>query len=149
MKLYTIGFTKKSAREFFDELLRPSGVGRVIDVRLRPSSQLAGFAKVSKSGGDFEFLLDRLCGMDYFHVPLLSPSEELFTSYRGGDITWDEYCEGYLELLAEREAERELDRALFDDGVLLCSEDTPERCHRRLAAEYLKHHWGDVEIIHL
>ena len=90
MTLYTIGFTKKSAREFFDDLLGPSGAKRVIDVRLRPSSQLAGFAKVSKSGGDFEYLLYRLCDMDYVHVPLLAPSDELFTSYRGGDITWDE-----------------------------------------------------------
>ena len=149
MKLYTIGFTKKSAREFFGELLGPSGAKRVIDIRLRPSSQLAGFAKVSKSGGDFEFLLDRLCDMDYVHVPLLAPSNELFTSYRGGDITWDEYEERYLELLAEREVTRELDRALFAEAVLLCSEDTPERCHRRLAAEYLQRHWGDIEIIHL
>lgn len=149
MKLYTIGFTKKSAREFFDELLRASGVKRVIDVRLRPSSQLAGFAKVSKSGGDFEFLLDRLCDMDYVHVPLLAPSDELFTSYRGGDMSWDEYSERYLELLAERLVVRELDRALFADAVLLCSEDTPERCHRRLAAEYLQRHWEDVEIVHL
>ena len=149
MKLYTIGFTKKSAREFFDDLLRPSGANCIFDVRLRPSSQLAGFAKVSKSGGDFEFLLNRLCDMDYVHVPLLAPSDELFTSYRGGDITWDEYEERYLELLAEREVTRELERALFADAVLLCSEDTPERCHRRLAAEYLQRHWDDVEIIHL
>ncbi|MCY3558220.1 MAG: DUF488 domain-containing protein [Chloroflexi bacterium] len=149
MKLYTIGFTKKSASEFFDELLRPSGAKRVIDVRLRPSSQLAGFAKVSKSGGDFEFLLDRLCDMDYVHTPLLAPSDELFTSYRGGDITWDEYAERYLELLAVREVARVLDRALFADALLLCSEHTPERCHRRLAAEHLQRHWGDIEIIHL
>ncbi|MXX80084.1 MAG: DUF488 domain-containing protein [Chloroflexi bacterium] len=149
MKLYTIGFTKKSASEFFDELLRPSGAKRVIDVRLRPSSQLAGFAKVSKSGGDFEFLLDRLCDMDYVHTPLLAPSDELFTSYRGGDITWDEYAERYLELLAVREVARVLDRALFADALLLCSEDTPERCHRRLAAEHLQRHWGDIEIIYL
>lgn len=149
MKLYTIGFTKKSTREFFAELLAPSGAKRVIDIRLRPSSQLAGFAKVSRSGDDFEFLLDRLCGMDYVHIPLLAPSNELFTSYRAGDITWAEYSERYLELLAEREVMRDLDRALFADAVLLCSEDTPERCHRRLAAEYLQRHWGDIEIVHL
>ena len=149
MKIYTIGFTKKSAREFFDELLGPSGAKRVIDVRLRPSSQLAGFAKVSRSGGDFEYLLERFCGMDYVHVPQLAPSEELFRSYRAGDTDWDEYSERYVDLLSERRVEHEVEQALFDDGVLLCSEDTPERCHRRLAAEYLRRHWGDVEIIHL
>lgn len=149
MRLYTIGFTKKSAREFFEELLAPSGAVRVIDIRLRPSSQLSGFAKVSKAGGDFQFLLQRLCGMDYVHLPVLAPSEELFTSYRGGEMTWDEYGEHYGELLAERRVECDLDRELFADAVLLCSEDSPERCHRRLAAEYLRSHWGDVEIVHL
>ena len=149
MRIFTVGFTKKSAREFFDELLGRSGAKRVIDVRLRPSSQLAGFAKVSKSGGDFEFLLDRLCGMGYVHAPLLAPSAELFTGVRGGEIEWEEYREGYLRLLDERDVANLLDPLLFADGVLLCSEDTPVRCHRRLAAEYLREHWGDVEIVHL
>ena len=147
--IYTIGFTKKSAQEFFEDLLAPSGARRVLDVRLRPSSQLSGFAKVSKSGGDFEFLLSRLCGMDYVHAPLLAPSDELFTSYRGGDLTWDEYSERYLALLDERGIVKELDRGLLTDAVLLCSEDSAERCHRRLAAEYLSRHWGDIEIVHL
>ena len=149
MNLYTIGFTRKSAREFFDELLRPSGAKRVIDVRLKPSSQLSGFAKVSKSSGDLEFLLQRLCDMDYVHMTALAPSNELFRSYRAGDLTWDEYRERYHDLLKERGVEHELERELFADAVLLCSEDTPERCHRRLAAEYLRRHWGDIEIVHL
>ena len=149
MKLYTIGFTRKSAREFFDELLAPSGAGRVLDVRLRPSSQLSGFAKVGKSDGDFQFLLRRLCNMDYVHVPVLAPSNDLLSDYRAGDMTWDEYTERYLDLLEERGVEDELERGLFANAVLLCSEDTPERCHRRLAAEYLQRHWGDIEIVHL
>lgn len=149
MKIYTIGFTKKSAREFFEELVGPSDARRVIDIRLKPSSQLSGFAKVSKSGGDFEFLLQRLCDMDYVHLPELAPSDELFQSYRAGDMSWDEYAEGYLDLLEARGVEDQLERELFADAVLLCSEDTPERCHRRLAAEYFRRHWGDVEIVHL
>ncbi|MYD53592.1 MAG: DUF488 domain-containing protein [Chloroflexi bacterium] len=149
MRLYTIGFTKKSAREFFEELLGPCGAARVIDIRLKPASQLSGFAKVSRPGGDFEFLLRRLCDMDYVHVAALAPSSELFKSYRGGEMPWDEYSERYLQLLAERRVERELDRGLFDDAVLLCSEHNPERCHRRLAAEYLRRQWGEVEIVHL
>ena len=149
MKLHTIGFTRKSAREFFDELLAPSGAERVLDVRLRPSSQLSGFAKVSKSDGDFQFLLERLCGMEYLHVPALTPSDELFNSYRAGDMTWETYAGRYLDLLNERGVEQELDQELFAGGVLLCSEASPARCHRRLAAEYLQRHWSDVEIIHL
>lgn len=149
MKLYTIGFTKKSARTFFDELLGSTGARRVVDVRLRPASQLSGFAKVSKSGGDLEFLLERLCQMEYVHLTELAPTPELFKSVRGGDIGWDEYAERYVELLAERRVEATLDPAIIADSVLLCSEDAPVRCHRRLAAEYLRRHRGDIEIVHL
>lgn len=149
MNLFTIGFTKKSARVFFDDLLSPCGARRVLDVRARPSSQLAGFAKVGKSGGDFQFLLQRLCDMDYVHVPELAPSSELLGGYRAGDLTWVEYGERYLEVLREQQVETSLDPELLADGVLLCSEASPERCHRRLAAEYLREHWNDMEIIHL
>lgn len=149
MKLYTIGFTKKSAREFFEDLLAPSGAVRVLDIRARPSSQLSGFAKVGKSGGDFQFLLRRLCEMDYVHIPELAPSGDLLSEYRAGDLTWNEYAERYCELLEEQSVETVLDPHLFDSGVLLCSEALPEHCHRRLAAEYLQRHWGDIEIVHL
>jgi len=37
----------------------------------------------------------------------------------------------------------------MDGGCLLCSEDKPHQCHRRLVAEYLRERWGDVEIEHL
>ena len=138
MKLYTIGFTKKSAREFFDDLLRPSGARRVLDVRARSSSQLSGFAKVGKTDGDFQFLLRRLCDMDYVHVPELAPSNELLSDYRAGDLSWDDYADRYRELLEERGVEDLLQPELIADGVLLCSEASPEHCHRRLAAEYLQ-----------
>ena len=149
MKLYTIGFTKKSAREFFSERLGGSGAERLIDVRLKPSSQLAGFAKVGKTDGDFQFLLSELCDMDYVHLPVLAPPAELLRGYRAGDVIWDDYEPRYLAELEARSVTATLDRSLFDNAVLLCSEDTPERCHRRLAAEYLQRHWGDVEIVHL
>ena len=149
VKLYTVGFTKKSAKVFFEELLAPSGARRVLDIRARPSSQLSGFAKVSKSGGDFQFLLRRLCDMDYVHVPELAPSIRLLGEYRAKELSWDAYSEQYIEGLAERKVEDRLDRDIFNEGVLLCSEASPERCHRRLATEYLQQHWGDVEIIHL
>ena len=149
MTLYTIGFTKKSAKEFFDDLLGPSGAKRVLDVRARPSSQLSGFAKVGKTGGDLQFLLRRLCDMDYVHLLELAPSSELLGGYRAGDLTWDDYADGYRALLQNRRVEDLIDPELLADGVLLCSEASPEHCHRRLAAEYLQQHWGDVEIIHL
>ena len=149
MNLYTVGFTKKSAKVFFEELLAPSGARRVLDIRARPSSQLSGFAKVSKSGGDFQFLLRRLCDMDYVHVPELAPSDRLLSEYRANELSWDAYSEQYIDGLAEQKVEAQLNHSIFDGGVLLCSEASPEHCHRRLAAEYLQRHWGDVEIIHL
>jgi len=42
--LYTIGFTKKNARQFF-ETLKTAGVKRLVDIRLNNQSQLAGFTK--------------------------------------------------------------------------------------------------------
>ncbi|MCY4618267.1 MAG: DUF488 domain-containing protein [Chloroflexi bacterium] len=149
MKIYTVGFTKKSAKVFFEDLLAPSGARRVLDIRARPSSQLSGFAKVSKSGGDFQFLLSRLCDMDYVHVPELAPSDRLLSEYRADELSWDAYSEQYIEGLGEQRVEDDLDQGIFDGGVLLCSEASPEHCHRRLAAEYLQRHWDDVEIIHL
>lgn len=149
MKLYTIGFTKKSAREFFEDLLAPSGAKRILDVRARPSSQLSGFAKVGKTDGDFQFLLRRLCGMDYVHLTSLAPSGELLSEYRAGDLSWEEYADRYCALLRERDVENSLDPEIVADGVLLCSEASPEHCHRRLAAEYLQQHWGGIEIVHL
>ncbi|HHN66515.1 MAG TPA: DUF488 family protein, partial [Thermopetrobacter sp.] len=43
----------------------------------------------------------------------------------------------------------DIDKNIIDGGCLLCSEDSPHHCHRRLVAEYLRDKWGDVEIIHL
>jgi uncharacterized protein (DUF488 family) len=143
VRLYTIGFTKSSAEGFFGRL-REAGVRLVIDVRLSNTSQLAGFAKRD----DLAYFLRELIGVGYEEEALLAPSEELFKAYRGGG-TWEALEAGYLELLGERAVERELDPGQFEGAALLCSEDTAERCHRRLAAEYLASRWDGVEIDHL
>jgi uncharacterized protein (DUF488 family) len=145
MRVYSIGFTKRTAAQFFGAL-RAAGVRRLVDVRLRNSSQLAGFTKQT----DLPFFLRELCDADYRHEPLLSPSQELFDFRRkqGGD--WDEYQRHFLELLASRRVEERLNRAIFDvPTVLLCTETTAEECHRRLVLEYLQRHWGGLEIVHL
>ena len=145
MELYTIGFTKKTAEEFF-ELLKGAGVRRLVDVRLNNVSQLAGFAKRD----DLRYFLREICDADYVHVPLLAPEEDLLKAYRDKRVSWEEYEPRYQETLAKRQVERMLDRSLFDvPVVLLCSEPTAEKCHRRLAAEYLAEAWGDVNITHL
>ena len=144
MKISTIGFTKKPARRFFD-LLMQSDARRVVDVRLNNGSQLAGFAKK----GDLEFFLRELCGMEYVHVPTLAPTKELLDDYRKRRCDWESYEDRFIALMRERQIERTVSKEIVSGGCLLCSEDKPHRCHRRLVAEYLKQHWGDVEIVHL
>lgn len=144
MKIFTIGFTKKSAEEFFSLLRRP-GLVRVVDVRLNNTSQLAGFTKK----GDLRFFLRVINGLDYVHLPELAPTKEILDSYkkRGGD--WSIYEREFIALLEARRIRERVPKDLIDGGCLLCSEPTPERCHRRLVAEYLQEAWGNVSIIHL
>ena len=144
IRVFTIGFTKTNAENFFTEL-RDAGVKRVVDVRLNNSSQLAGFAKQA----DLEYFLREFCGIGYVHRPDLAPTKEMLDSYKEGKDEWSRYEKKFLELITSRRVEETVPKEVIDLGCLLCSEDTPEHCHRRLVAEYLQQHWGDVEIIHL
>lgn len=145
MEIYTIGFTQKSAREFF-ELLRGAGIRRLIDVRLNNRSQLAGFTKC----GDLEYFLREICGAAYEHRPILSPEKQLLDGYKQKTVAWDAYEAAFLELLATRRVECELHAKSFETPtVLLCSEPDSQHCHRRLVAEYLAAKWGNVRIVHL
>ena len=144
MKLSTIGFTRKPASRFFD-LLRRSGARRVVDVRLNNGSQLAGFAKKE----DLAFFLGELCGMEYVHLPELAPTKDILDDYKKRKGDWKTYEDRFLALMRQRRIEETVPREIVADGCLLCSEDKPHHCHRRLVAEYLKQHWGDVEIVHL
>lgn len=145
MEIYTIGFTKKTAAEFF-ESLKHHGIERLIDVRVNNTSQLAGFAKRD----DLTYFLRELVGADYVHEPLLAPTKELLNAYRNGDVDWDTYEKAFIDLMAERHIQDSVPRAIFNlRTVLLCSEPTTERCHRRLVVEYLNDAWGDVEAIDL
>ena len=126
-KAYTIGFTRCSAAEFFGSI-KAAGIKRLLDVRLRPASQLAGFAKQR----DLEYFLDALCGTQYMHESLLAPTAQILDDYRKKRITWGEYEKSFLELISVRKIETNLSPALFDvPTVLLCSERSPQRCHRR------------------
>ena len=144
LTVYTIGFAGKTAPQFFGAL-RQAGIQQVVDVRLNNVSQLAGFTKRQ----DIPFFLRELCGAGYQHELLLAPTKEILDAYRK-DGSWERYTEAFLSLLAERQVEAHLNQALFErPTVLLCSEPTPERCHRRLVAEYLQDKWGDLTISHL
>ena len=145
MKIYTIGFTGKTAEEFFG-LLNSTDAKYLVDTRLNNRSQLAGFTKK----GNIEFFTEKLTGMTYLEMPMLAPEAEMFREYRKeGD--WDLYESLYIRLLEERGVTESIDCDVFGDGVvLLCSERTPEKCHRRLFAEYIKANgFPGVEILHL
>jgi uncharacterized protein (DUF488 family) len=143
--LYTIGFTQKTAEEFFT-LLQSNGVKVLVDIRLKPDSQLSGFAK----GRDLPYFLRHLTGCDYLHQPLMCPTDELLNRYRE-DKSWANYEVDFNRLLNERNVIAHLDRAWWaaNPACLLCSEHEPDHCHRRLVAEYMAAHWPEVRIIHL
>jgi len=144
MRVFTIGFTKKSAGQFF-ELLRHSGTRRVVDVRLNNVSQLSGFAKK----GDLAYFLKEICGIEYVHLPELAPTQELLDEYKKQRGDWGVYETQFLALMQQRRIEETVPKEIIAEGCLLCSEDQPHHCHRRLVAQYLKQHWGDVDIAHL
>lgn len=144
MKIFSIGFTKKSARTFFTKL-RESGARQVVDVRLNNVSQLAGFAKKD----DLQFFLREICHMDYVHLPVLAPTAEMLDTYKKKKGEWSAYERDFLALMKSRDIENNITREQIADGCLLCSEEKPHHCHRRLVAEYLRERWTDLEIVHI
>jgi len=145
MKIFTIGFTKKSAEAFFTRL-QNAGVTRLADVRLNNVSQLAGFTKRD----DLRYFTRAVCNMDYIHLPELAPTADILDAYKkpkNGD--WELYERRFLDLMRSRQIETTLREVILDGDCLLCSEEKPVHCHRRLVAEYFKEHWGGVEIEHI
>lgn len=144
MRLYTIGFTKKSAKDFF-EILVSNNVKSLIDVRLNNKSQLAGFTK----GSDLEYFLKVIANVEYFHFIKAAPEKELLKKWQNKEINWGEYEKNYLRTLAERKIINYFDSTRFEYSCLLCSEPTTEYCHRRLLAEYFQKYIPEIEIVHL
>ena len=142
--IYTIGFTQKNLRHFVG-LLQKARVDLLVDIRLRPDSQLSGYAKRE----DLAFVLD-LFGITYIHQPLLAPTAEILDDYRRTK-DWTTYEARFLPLLQERSAD-EIAHALFEEysaPCLLCSEATAKQCHRRLVAEYWASHVQGLKLVHL
>lgn len=142
--LFTMGFTQKSAEEFFTTLTR-AGVRRLIDVRLNNVSQLAGFTKK----GDLAYFLREIGDIDYEHWLDLAPTQPMLDALKKHKGAWSAYEAQFLALMAERRIDERLTPALLDRACLLCSETQPDHCHRRLVAEYLTARWGNVEVVHL
>lgn len=144
MKLFTIGFTKSTAESFFTRLTK-AGVKRVVDVRLNNVSQLAGFTKKD----DLRYFLKAIGNLGYEHRPELAPTQEMLDQYKKLRGDWLDYERRFFELMASRSVEANLSQSSLDGACLLCSEDKPHHCHRRLVAEYLNKKWGSLEVLHL
>ncbi|MDO8873677.1 MAG: DUF488 domain-containing protein [Methanoregula sp.] len=144
MKVFTIGFTKKSAEQFFD-ILTKNGVTRLMDIRLNNKSQLAAFAKED----DLRYFLKKICNIEYRHIPQCAPSEELLKKYQNKEIDWTGYEKEYKGLINKRNVVSLFNKDNLANNCFLCSEPTPEQCHRRLLVEYLKEHFSDMEIVHI
>ena len=144
IKIYTIGFTKKTARYFFETLIKNS-VNKIIDVRCNNKSQLAGFAK----SPDLEFFAKKICNIDYEHILDFAPSKELLSDYRNKKTKWSDYKKIFRKLIDDRDILNKYPIKNLDNACLLCSEDLPDKCHRKLLAEYFKEFYTEVNIIHL
>ncbi len=144
IQLFTIGFTNKSAQRFFD-LLQQNGVNHLVDTRINHTSQLSGFAK----GSDLAFFAKRVADIPYTHQLDYAPTKELLTLYRSKEISWEDYATAYLNLLDMRQVGRGISPEELHGKCLMCSEHTPEKCHRRLLAEYLSARLTGISIHHL
>ena len=146
MKLYTIGFTQKNARTFFN-LLRDNNVKTVVDIRLNNTSQLAAFAK----GEDLKFFLTEFCQIEYVHDITFAPTETLLKDYKNKKISWFEYEKEFSRIMEGRNIKNYIIKNYSnkDSICLLCSEALRNQCHRRLVAEIFGEVFEDVQIIHL
>jgi uncharacterized protein (DUF488 family) len=145
VEIHTIGFTKKTAEQFFT-LLKDAKIARLMDVRLKNVSQLAGFAKRE----DLQYFLREICGCEYLHEPLFAPTQEMLDQYKKKKGSWPEYEQRFLALMADRRVEEKIDPSLFSvPTALLCSEPTAEHCHRRLVLDYLRTKWSNISVRHL
>jgi uncharacterized protein (DUF488 family) len=143
-KLYTIGFTQKSAEEFF-EILKENEISTLIDIRLSNQSQLAGFTK----GRDLPYFIKEICGAGYLHLPEWAPTKEIMDGFKKKGMAWETFEKQFNALMAERKIEDKASRLDLDRACLLCSEPTPDHCHRRLVAEYLERCLPGLSVMHL
>jgi uncharacterized protein (DUF488 family) len=144
IQLFTIGFSEKAAEDFFTALI-DAKVQRLLDVRLKNSSHLAGFARDKH----LPFFLKRIANIEYVHLPILAPTEYLFRGFKQKTISWDTYEKKFIPMLCDRKVEERVPIELLNQGCLLCSEVKASHCHRRLVAEYFANKFGNIEIVHL
>lgn len=137
MAVYTIGFTKKSAEKFF-EVLRTEKIDMLIDIRLKNTSQLAGFAKHP----DIKYFLRQMKICNYIHDLNFAPSEKTLKEYKSKLINWESYTEQFEETMKQRDIRKYISEKYADykdkNICLLCSEESHVNCHKSLVAEYFR-----------
>lgn len=138
--IYTIGFSGKKQDSFL-EVLDAVCVKKLIDIRLWRVVRFVPWA----SGTN----LAKILGERYKYSPELAPTRELLTAYKDGQIDWAGYERVFNGILAERKVENLFQKPDLDKVCFLCSEKSPEQCHRRLVAEYLAKHFADIDIVHI
>jgi uncharacterized protein (DUF488 family) len=144
MKLFTIGFTGKSAEEFFS-ILTKNKVSTVIDIRLNNNNMFAGFTKKE----NFPYVLRHLAGIDYIEMRSCTPTDELLNNLKNEEITWSEYKKQYLKLLKEQKVVEKFSKKILSRACLLCAEPEPDYCHRKLLADYLSKNFDGIVVEHL
>jgi uncharacterized protein (DUF488 family) len=143
--IYTIGFTKKSLEEFIN-LLKQNNITKLVDIRLNRVSQLAGFAKEK----DLKYILEKLFNIKYKPINEFAPTKELLKKYIK-DNDWENYAKEFKDIIDSRNLEDFKDEILDEKEIIcfLCAEAEPEKCHRRLIAEFFGDRGNNVEIKHL
>lgn len=146
MNLYTMGFTQKSAQQFF-KLISDNKIELLLDIRLNNSSQLAGFSK----GSDLEYFLKVICNCDYIHALEFAPTEKILNTYKKKEISWETYTKEYTTLINNRDVIKEFDIRFsrYNSICLLCSEPTHDQCHRGILARLIINAYPLVEVKHL
>lgn len=147
MKLYTIGFSGKSAETFFG-LLQEAGVKSIFDLRLSNRGQLAGFTKEK----DLRYFLKRLMKIPYFHYPELAPDHELMDDYHKKRVDWEGFKIRFEAIMESRNADEILKKIIPQAPqpiCLLCSEAKADTCHRSLIAARIQKLFPDTQIIDL
>jgi len=146
MNIFTIGYTHKSAKEFFN-LLLVNNIEIIVDIRLNNTSQLAGYTKKK----DLEFFASSIGNISYLHYQQFAPTKELLTRYKKKQIAWDEYEKEFALIMQQRDCLRDFLSNVqgYTNICLLCSEEKADFCHRRLVADYVKDSRSDVQVKHL
>ena len=143
--VWTIGYERLLPEQLAAEL-RAAGVEQVIDVRYRPQSRRPGMSKTRLGA------LLATHGMAYEHRKALGTPPDLRHDFHAGRT--DAARTGYREhVLATAPGELDVLAGEVEHGrprtALLCLEEDPAGCHRRVLTELLGERLPDLVVVDL